>query len=329
MNQGRYILQPYKGQNSRFKCPSCRHREKTFSRYVDLLTGESIAPYVGRCNREINCGYHFPPKKYFEHNPHYGDQAQTKPPFMPTGIGRNDNMLHSVLPDQVFEASFSNSAQNNFIDYLITLFGTDLTRKLVDDYFIASSKLWKGATVFWQVDLSGQVRTGKIILYNPKSGKRVKEPFNHIAWAHLVLRINNFNLKQCFFGEHLLNFSLDKPVAIVESEKSAIIASVFMPQFIWLASGGLSNLGIDKFRNLKGRRIILFPDLKGFKKWKQKAKEIERFLNCKILVSDFLELNASDNEKELGLDIADYLIERDEKYGWALSEYQYPAFWDY
>lgn len=248
---------------------------------------------------------------------------------MPTGIGRNDNMLHSVLPDQVFEASFSNSAQNNFIDYLITLFGTDLTRKLVDDYFIASSKLWKGATVFWQVDLSGQVRTGKIILYNPKSGKRVKEPFNHIAWAHLVLRINNFNLKQCFFGEHLLNFSLDKPVAIVESEKSAIIASVFMPQFIWLASGGLSNLGIDKFRNLKGRRIILFPDLKGFKKWKQKAKEIERFLNCKILVSDFLELNASDNEKELGLDIADYLIERDEKYGWALSEYQYPAFWDY
>lgn len=36
-------------------------------------------------------------------------------------------------------------------------------------------------------------------------------------------------MKQCLFGEHLLLQYPTKPVAIVESEKSALIASHFMP----------------------------------------------------------------------------------------------------
>lgn len=75
----------------------------------------------------------------------------------------------------------------------------------------------------------------------------------------------DFELKQCLFGEHLLRDKA-KPIAIVESEKTAIIASVYLPQFIWLAVGSLTNLNAEKCSVLKGRTVTLFPDLNGFEK---------------------------------------------------------------
>lgn len=42
------------------------------------------------------------------------------------------------------------------------------------------------------------------MLYNPTTGKRIKEPYNHVTWVHSVLHKEDYNLKQCFFGEHLL-----------------------------------------------------------------------------------------------------------------------------
>ena len=63
--------------------------------------------------------------------------------------------------------------------------------------------------------------------------------------------------------------------------------------------------------------------------WKQKALEIEKALKCKIIVSDFLKVNASPIEKEKGYDLADFLVVKDKKFGWALSDYSYPIFWDH
>ncbi len=136
------------------------------------------------------------------------------------------------------------------------------------------------------------------------TGKRIKKPFNHISWVHTVLKLQNFNLKQCFFGEHLLH-EKHKPVAIVESEKTAIIASIYLPNFIWLAVGSLTNLNKEKCNILKGRSVILFPDLNGFEKWSVKAKEFSHIAN--FIVSDLLERKANNEEKEQGLDLADYL----------------------
>lgn len=127
------------------------------------------------------------------------------------------------------------------MNFLFDVFGTDLASELVSRYFIATSKHWKGATVFWQIDALGKVRTGKIMLYGSNTGKRVKEPFNHITWVHKALKMTGFELRQCLFGEHLLIDKL-KPVALVESEKSAVIASAYLPQFLWLAVGSLNNL---------------------------------------------------------------------------------------
>jgi hypothetical protein len=143
------------------------------------------------------------------------------------------------------------------------------------------------------------------MLYNSTTGKRVKEPYNHITWVHKLIQQSDFDLKQCFFGEHLL-VDKTKPVAIVESEKTALIASVYLPQFIWLAVGSLTNLNADKCQVLKGRIVTLFPDLNGFEKWSDKAAELSHM--AKFMISDLLELKATETEKKKGLDLADYLI---------------------
>jgi hypothetical protein len=77
------------------------------------------------------------------------------------------------------------------------------------------------------------------------SCKRLKHESGAIDWVHNKLKKSgalpeDFNLQQCFFGEDLLALYQDKSVAIVESEKSAIIASALIPNLIWLAAGNIN-----------------------------------------------------------------------------------------
>lgn len=119
----------------------------------------------------------------------------------------------------------------------------------------------------------------------------------------------DFNLVQCLFGEHLLRMYPDKVVALVESEKSALIASGVYPDYIWLATGGKSQLSIDKLKVLQGRTVIMFPDVDGFEKWKDKVKDVEA-IGCKVVLSDLLEKNATNEDRANKIDLADWLIRR-------------------
>lgn len=287
--------------DSRYYCPRCKNLQKTFTRYIDLETGNHINPIVGKCNREINCGHHFTPKEYFQLKGIPFENTCNKVNMIPL---EEVKPISYVLP-HILNSSMKNYKQNYFVEHLVSQFGIEETNKLIDKYFIGTAKHWEGATVFWQKDIVGNIRSGKIMLYNPTSGKRIKEPFNHINWVHKVLKLDNFNLKQCLFGEHLLQ-DKTKPVAIVESEKTAIIASVYVPDYIWLASGSLSNLNTEKCTILKGRIVTLFPDIKGFDKWNAKAQELSHIATFNI--SDLLERKATQEEREKGLDLADYLI---------------------
>jgi hypothetical protein len=319
MSEHRYILEPYKGMASRYRCPICQHRDKTFSLYIDTETGEQINPTVGRCNRESNCGHHYTPKQYFQDNDISFDTPKRKAQKAIIVTPRIKQI--SFVPIDLFKASLNEHEANYFVQFLMKLFSIDIASELISRYFIATSKFWKGATIFWQIDTRGKVRTGKIMLYSPTTGKRIKEPFNHINWVHKLLKTQDFELRQCLFGEHLL-IDKTKPVAIVESEKTAVIASVYLPQFIWVAVGSLTNLNADKCSILKGRMITLFPDLNGFDKWSSKAKELSQLAT--FTVSDLLERKASEAEKKQGFDIADYLIKFDYKQ-FVISETTAPA----
>ena len=222
----------------------------------------------------------------------------------------------SFIDTNLFKASLRNYETNHFVQYLISLFGNDVAKQLVSKYFIGTSKHWQGANVFWQIDMEGRIRTGKIMLYSPTTGKRVKEPDDCISWAHKALNQADFELNQCLFGSHLLK-DKTKPVALCESEKTAIIASVYYPKFIWVAAGGADGLSIAKCESLNRHRkpVILFPDISATKDFKQSTFEKWQAIAKKHLLkytfSTLLEGNASESDKAYGLDLADYLIKYD------------------
>ena len=319
----RYILEPYHGRGSRHTCPGCGHRQNTFKRYIDTQTNAPLADHVGKCDRVDQCGYHLPPREYFAKTP-----GARQGRFIPAATPKPFN----TLPRKLVDETTKEYHRNNFIQFLAQCVGMHTAITLADKYKIGTSKHWPGATIFWQIDVDDKLRTGKIMLYNPEDGHRVKKPFNHITWAHSVIlrksecqmrneenkntsAIGNshseFHVKQCLFGEHLLHTDPFKTVAIAESEKTAVICSFIYPKYIWLASGSLEGLNYDKCRVLKDREVILFPDVNGYDKWRMKAREMNlRFPSARFRVDSTLERTANWYERQQGIDMADRWIEQ-------------------
>lgn len=299
----KYILEPYTGRNSRYTCPNCG-KSHEFTRYIDSETGEMLAEHVGKCNRIDKCGYHFTPKMYFAENGvksaniHYSKPANqlwhTKSTLPP-----------SLISVEILNKSLAGYDRNNFIKFLDSVFDFDI--KKVNNLFAlykigTSSRYGGGTTVFWQIDINNNIRTGKLIKYDSK-GHRIHGKNN---WVHSVLKIKDFHLKQCLFGEHLLKEAPEATVCIVESEKTAVIAQGMLPDFLWLATGGAENLNKEKIEVLKGRKVILYPDASKdgtiYAKWRKKAYEFN------FQISDLLERETTPEQKAEGLDIADFLV---------------------
>ncbi|AHM60269.1 hypothetical protein D770_10060 [Flammeovirgaceae bacterium 311] len=301
-----YKFEQYNGPKSRYTCPQCNKARK-YTRYIDILTGEYLPFEYGKCERLNNCGYWLNPytdgftrKAVVEG----GKASRSAKLRKPRAIIKEKQC--SQIPDDVFIKSQQYYERNYFLKYLQRIFETEAVLKLLQTYFIGTSAHWPGATVFWQVDKQGKIRTGKIMLYDPITGGRVKKPFDHITWVHKVLKLDDYVLEQCFFGEHLLSLHPEKPVAVVESEKTAIIASIYLPQFNWLASGSQKNLSVERCMPLKGRRVFLFPDLGAYQDWSRVAENCSEIGDFKVV--DLLERIATDHDKQKGLDIADYLV---------------------
>jgi hypothetical protein len=297
-------LEPYKGRNSRFSCPACE-KPNSFTRYIHTETNEYIGEKVGRCNREDKCGYHYKPKDFYEDNGKPTINYPSKFGNSTTKIFKKTNEEFSILSkDIIFDAQIPDK-ENNFFKFLKSLFDIEEAMRLRELYRLGSSEKWNGATIFYRIDKQEQYRTGKIMLYDVKNGRRIKEPYNHIAWVHNDL--DEFKLKQCLFGEHLLANN-NMPVAIVESEKTAVICSSFLEKFIWLSTGGKSNLTADMLKVLKDREVTLFPDLGAYKEWGDKMKNELSFIES-IKIDDTLERHATGVLRENGSDLADFFIE--------------------
>jgi len=103
-----------------------------------------------------------------------------------------------------------------------------------------------------------------------------------------------------FYGEHLLKLPENslKDVCIVESEKSANVASLFMPEYIWIACGGANMITESKVNILKNRNVTLVPDLdkEGREQFKKAANKYGfKYYDIAPEIND-------------GSEIADYLI---------------------
>lgn len=299
--------------SKKFDCPACS--QKTFVRYVRRTNGEYLSFDVGRCDRESSCGYHYKPKQFLLENPQaeieqIGHYKKGKNLRKPEILQYKFSTKTDFIPNDVFLRTLTGFEQNAFVQFLSNLFADDLqaVRQAVKDYFIGSTK--DGKTIFWQIDQNRRIRTGKIIAYDLTNGKRRKDISPN--WIHAEMKRRgflkaDFNLKQCFFGEHLLQIEKSKPIAIVEAEKTAVIASICFPEMVWLAVGAKGYLTDERLRILEGKKVLLYPDADAYTFWQEKTAQAQRN-GLDVRISKLIETHSTEFEKKEGFDLADYLI---------------------
>jgi hypothetical protein len=213
--------------------------------------------------------------------------------------------FHSLeLQNKLIENYNGQKYDDNLTTFLLKNFCFSHVKKATQNYYLTGTNyFWNNATIFWQIDENEKIHAGKIMLYNKQSGKRIKEPYNHINWLHNDIKEPEFNLKQCLFGLHLITEDYSKDIAIVESEKTAVIMSIYLPQYIWLATGSKSNFKKELLKPIKNRNCIAFPDKGEYNNWNTKSKELQT-IGYKITVSNLLEKTNFEN----GFDLADYYL---------------------
>ncbi|WP_419212581.1 DUF6371 domain-containing protein [Maribacter sp. X9] len=275
--------------SKKFQCPNCTKR--TFVYFVDNETGNYLEEIYGRCDRESKCGYF------------------KSPTLKKSIIAPFQNIIPrptTFLCENVIGKYCNNYDNNNFVQYLLKHFPEKDVIQAIEMYYIGTIGHWVGSTIFWQIDNLHNIHTGKVMLYNHNTGKRVKKPYSHINWMHNVLRIDSFVLQQCLFGLHLIEDNpIKKTICIVESEKTAIIMSMILPNYHWMATGSKSNLKQELLLPIKDFKIILYPDKTEFIDWNNKMKLLIES-GFKMKCSNLLE--TIDIEK--GSDLVDFILDK-------------------
>lgn len=198
--------------------------------------------------------------------------------------------------------------QNVFVSYFLDFFEHDeRAYQVLQMYYVGTSK--KG-TCFPQINKQNKCSYVKIQPFyrNTKTDgdytwQDCNRKHDYLTNLHSVLNLTDFNYNQCLFGEHLTN--VGKPIAVVESAKSALFGAVYFPQFVWVSTEGEGNF--LNIRNLAGKQVILFPDNNA--KWNERIEEIRPYL-ASVKVSNFLKNNEGNLPQSLGskADLADYFI---------------------
>jgi hypothetical protein len=345
MEQYRFVLASNKVP--KLTCPYCGAR-KHWQHYIDLITGEVLPEYYGRCDNEAKCG---------KWNDPYKD-GYVKALTLETGtpslkpIARHAVIKElkpvNTIPDVYFDTeTFIKTLEpnryklNTFIQNLLSNvpypFEPSDVEKVIQLYYIGTitQGIFAGAVTFPFIDKAGNIRAVQAKKFNAENHTTATNWLHSIITRHYNdagkplpewLRIYNNNEKKvsCLFGEHLLPRFSNLPVGLVEAPKTAIYCTLYFGfpdepgAMLWLAVYNKSSFTIEKVRALKGRTVLVFPDLSKdggtFREWEAKAKEFTRQLqNTRFIVSDFLERYAPEQDRGEGLDIADYLIKLDWK----------------
>ena len=187
---------------------------------------------------------------------------------------------------------FDSNLGSGFTKFLTEKFGEDNTIEAIRSYYLG---VFEGDVIFWQMDRDKYLRAGKVMRYD-RDGKRKGVP----RWWHKI-KDDNCQLNQYFFGGHLIDDS-DKPIAVVEGEKTAVIMSIVNPSFIWIATGGVGGLQDNKCNTISEFEVVLFPDAGCFDKWKETADKFS------FEISRECEIWMANGQIRDGDDIADYFL---------------------
>jgi hypothetical protein len=105
-------------------------------------------------------------------------------------------------------------------------------------------------------------------------------------------------------------------VAIVESERTAVVLSELAPESLWLSTVSGSDFTIDMLEPLAGRTITVFPHtdptMSNYVTWLEIADTAKRTYGLDMTVLDILEESATSEQKSRHIDILDYILESDQ-----------------
>ena len=214
-----------------------------------------------------------------------------------------------TIPYEYVSRSLSfDPRKSAFTSFLESVLDPIVMEGLVEQYQLGVTKA--GDVIFFQIDREGRCRTGKVMKYDPVTGHRIKDDSSPcpITWIHALMKKKGllpeeWELSQCLFGEHLLSRYPDRTVALVESEKTAVICAGFIPEYVWLATGGKTSLG-NKLDALSGLKVVAYPDVDAYGFW---CEHLAIYPNIKV--SDYLQHIAGDNPSFSHMDLADLILE--------------------
>lgn len=263
-----------------------------------------------------------------------------------------------IFPHKWSKAYMGHESENPLLSYLlgIRVFHEDHDRliRMIDEYRVGTylkhtsdNEEWDryGYCMFWQLeaDVDGQLqyaRDCKLMKYNA-NGKRWKDEHGRgkVTWMSSMTQRwktrsdgTEYEAKNWLwdnhiaepirglFGLHLIDKYPKAEILIVESEKSALICSMFTEpeKHLYLATAGQSNLTIDMLRPLliRNKNIVLIPDKDSYEKWSNIRDGIRDYINDNwgqnqvkptVIVSNIVNANWTEEDGPKA-DIADIML---------------------
>lgn len=321
----------------KFDCPSsqckAKKRKRTYSRVLDKASDKFLPYEFGRCDKP-SCGYERIPtkqdlvdlgilgnssrKKYqmsSEKSTAYSSINSINPIYIMHSLVQVKHTLHLDLLEnnQLLRAIMQQSGCS--LDQIISIFKKYGVGTVTKGAF-------KDAPIFYCYDQDMRVYPGQIIAYQ-KNGKRNKSANKCITNSGITLDKTGKISKPIYFGTHLIKAPNTRKIGLVESPKTALIAALYEPTYIWVATGGLSCFspnenGKIRMEPLKPHPIVVFPDADAYKDqihenqrprkgWLSYANEWKK-LGYSISVSTMVLTQAKRTANRNKADLADILL---------------------
>lgn len=309
----------------KYTCPSCG--KKKFVLYRDAETNELQPEIYGICDRSESCGYMRYPESKRAYNYNLSRSQYVKSFHV-----QKPQRERVFVPLEALETTFGGYDNCPFFNFLLKKnIPPSLLERVIEMYLLGTiqSEYLRGALAIPFITVDDKICFVQVKTFNiynstddTKALQTILKGSPNSEW------IKDYNKNEtkiiCFFGAHLLKKYPNNPIALVEAPKTAIYGTLYygLPEnetdFLWIAVYNNKALSFDKFEDLRGRTIVIFPDLSKDKStyndWSNKAKEFAKKIEGTVVsISNLLEVYAPDELKKKGGDLADYLTQFDWK----------------
>ena len=160
-------------------------------------------------------------------------------------------LTQKFIDRDIMNQSLLKTKNSSFFKWVASMFDEQVVYRTFMSLCVGTNKT--GEAVFWMVDGNGRVCQPKCMAYG-EDGHRTGNPL-----VPQEYRQDKGYYPQAF-GGHIAFTNEDKVIGVVESEKTAVLASIVFPEVAWISGGGASGMSYDKVHPFRDRDILIFYD---------------------------------------------------------------------